>query len=89
MLKRPLSLLLYIYILFSASPAFAAFTKAGTLLKKFENELKALSLVTITLATMYVGYKILWNGSTFRDLWLVIVGAIIIAAAPQIAKMLA
>lgn len=68
-----------------ASPAFAdGFSKAETLLEK----VKTVSLVTVTIACLWVGYKVLFGGSTIRECSPIIIGAIVIASAAEVASMM-
>lgn len=47
-----------------SSPAFAdGFAKAETLLEKISSGLTGLAIVTITIAVIWVGYKVLWDGT--------------------------
>jgi len=62
--------------------------KVGGLMEKLETALNSISLVTITVAFLYVGYKIIFGGSSFRDMSAVIIGALVIAGAAELAKML-
>ncbi len=72
-----------------ASPAFAdGFSKAETLLESVKSGLSGLALVTVTLAAIWVGYKILFGGSTIRECAPIIIGAIVIASASEIASMM-
>ena len=71
-----------------ASPAFAdGFSKAETLLEKVKTGLSGLSLVTVTIACLWVGYKVLFGGSTIRECS-PIIGAIVIASAAEVASMM-
>lgn len=88
MTQRYLNLFMVAYIAFLTSPAYAEFQKAQTLLTHVEQGLRGLSLVTVTLATLWVGYKVLFGGSTIQECAPIIIGAIIIASAAEIAKML-
>lgn len=70
-------------------PAFAdGFQKASGLLEKVEAGLSGLALVTVTLATLWVGYKVLFGGSTIKECSPVIIGAIVIASASEVASMM-
>ncbi|HGX0062094.1 TPA: TrbC/VirB2 family protein [Escherichia coli] len=72
-----------------ASPAFAdGFLKAETLLEKVKTGLGGLSLVTVTIACLWVGYKILFGGSTLRECAPIIIGAVVIASAAEVASMM-
>lgn len=88
MIKKYYNLLLTAYVLFLTSPAYAEFTKAKTMLTKVEQGLRGLSLVTVTIAVLWVGYKVLFGGSTIRECAPIIIGAIIIASAAEVAKLL-
>lgn len=72
-----------------AVPALAdGFTKANALLLKIQTGLAGLSIITVTLAALWVGYKVLFDGQSLRDCKGVIIGAIIIASASEIARMM-
>lgn len=88
MRQRNSDLLLGCSLTLLASPAYAEFQKAKTMLQSVEQGLRGLSLVTVTLATIWVGYKVLFGGSTIQECAPIIIGAIIIASAAEIAKML-
>lgn len=76
------------YIFFLISPAYAEFAKARTMLMKVEEGLRGLSLVTVTIAILWVGYKVLFGGSTINECAPIIIGAIVIASAAEIARLL-
>ena len=80
--------ILFAYISLLSSPALANFKKAELLMKKVEEGLRGLSLVTVTIAVLWVGYKILFGGSTLRECAPIIIGAVVIASAAEIAKLL-
>lgn len=70
-------------------PAMAdGFTKAGTLLDKVSSGLLGLSIVTVTIAALWVGYKVLFQGNTLRECAPIIIGAIIIASASEVARLM-
>ncbi|TRR33108.1 TrbC/VirB2 family protein, partial [Salmonella enterica] len=50
--------------------------------------LGGLSLVTVTIACLWVGYKILFGGSTLRECAPIIIGAVVIASAAEVASMM-
>lgn len=83
-----MTLLISAYISFLTHLAYAEFRKAKKMLTNVEQGLRGLSLVTVTLATFGVGYKVLFGGSTIQKCAPIIIGAIIIASAAEIAKML-
>ncbi len=62
--------------------------KVNTLMTNVSTALQALSLATITVAILWVGYKVLFAGVALRDMGSTILGAVIIASAAQIAALL-
>jgi len=62
--------------------------KVNTLMNNVSTALQALSLATITVAILWVGYKVLFAGVALRDMGSTILGAVIIASAAQIAALL-
>lgn len=67
-----------------SAPALAAdsgFNKASETLRNTSTGLLGLAAVTITLATMWVGYKVLFDGKSLHDMRNVIIGAILIVGA--------
>lgn len=88
-MKRVIKLLIPVALLGVSIPAMAdGFTKASTLLEKISTGLLALSIVTVTLAVLWVGYKVLFAGNTLRECAPIILGAILIASASEIARIL-
>ena len=70
-------------------PAMAdGFTKASTLLEKVSAGLLGLSIVTVTIAVLWVGYKVLFAGNTLRECAPIIIGAILIASASEVARLM-
>ena len=67
-----------------STPALAVdggFNKANETLSNTSTGLLGLAAVTITLATMWVGYKVLFDGKSLHDMRNVIIGAILIVGA--------
>lgn len=67
-----------------SAPVLAAdsgFNKANETLSNTSTGLLGLAAVTITLATMWVGYKVLFDGKSLHDMRNVIIGAILIVGA--------
>ena len=67
-----------------SSPVLAAdsgFNKANETLSNTSTGLLGLAAVTITLATMWVGYKVLFDGKSLHDMRNIIIGAILIVGA--------
>jgi TrbC/VIRB2 family. len=72
-----------------SSPAFAdGFAKAETLLEKISTGLTGLAVITITIATIWVGYRVLWDGKSIMDCKNIIIGGILIASGAEIAALL-
>jgi type IV secretion system protein VirB2 len=79
-----------VLIAVSSNPAFAAgFSTANDLLTKIESGLEGLAIITITIAVLWVGYKVLWNGKSLSDCSNIIIGGILIASAAEIGSILA
>ncbi|RDU62117.1 hypothetical protein CQA53_09550 [Helicobacter didelphidarum] len=75
--------LICLFIVSCLNIAFAAggLTKAKTLLDNVNTALYGLAAITVTIAFLIVGYKILFGGQTIRECIPIIIGAIIIASA--------
>ena len=86
--KKYINLLLFTYVAFLTSPAFAVFKKGQKLLGKVETGLRGFAVATVTIAVMWVGYKVLFGGSTLRECAPIIIGGILLAGAAEMAKML-
>jgi type IV secretion system protein VirB2 len=80
--------ILFAYVWLSTTPAFAVFKKAQKLMEKVETGLRGLSLVTVTIAVLWVGYKLLFGGNTIRECTPIIIGTIVIASAAELAKLM-
>ncbi|WP_275150617.1 TrbC/VirB2 family protein [Citrobacter koseri] len=61
--------------------ADSGFNKANETLSNTSTGLLGLAAVTITLATMWVGYKVLFDGKSLHDMRNIIIGAILIVGA--------
>lgn len=66
-----------------------AFTKATTLLNTFLSWLTGIGVAVITIAVMIAGYKILFQGQTFREVAPILIGGILIGSAATIAGVFA
>lgn len=70
-------------------PALAdGFSKANVLLQKISAGLTGLAIITITIATIWVGYKVLWDGNSLKDCKAIIIGGILIASAAEVSALL-
>lgn len=63
------------------------FSTANTSLMKVSTGLHSLAAATITIAVMWVGYKVLWDGKTIRECWNILLGGILIAGAAEWAAL--
>lgn len=75
------SAMIFFLLTFQALAADGGFDKANTTLIKTSAGLLGLAAATITLATMWVGYKVLYDGKSLQDMRNVIIGAILIICA--------
>ncbi|WP_340617411.1 TrbC/VirB2 family protein [Xenorhabdus entomophaga] len=81
--------LLTMFAFLFATPAFAnGFSAAEGLLEKVKAGLSGLAVVTVTIAVFWVGYKVLFGGSTLRECAPIIIGGIVIASAAEVASMM-
>jgi type IV secretion system protein VirB2 len=88
-IKTPFVYLATLVAFFLSAPVFAdGFSKAETLLEKISSGLSGLAVVTITIAVIWVGYKVLWDGKSLHDCKGIIIGGILIASAAEIGSML-
>lgn len=84
--------IVFIFSLFFLFPesAFAAggLEKANKLLETVIEWLNYLSIAVVTIAILVVGYKITFGGQTIQSCAPIIIGAIVIVSAAQIANLL-
>ncbi|MFE4110603.1 TrbC/VirB2 family protein [Kosakonia sp. YIM B13611] len=66
---------------FRTLAAESGFDKTNETLSNTATGLLGLVGVTITLATMWIGYKVLYDGKSLHEMRNVIIGAILIAGA--------
>jgi type IV secretion system protein VirB2 len=69
--------------------AFAAFDGGGAkdMVDAILTWVKTLSLAIVTIAFIFAGYQIAFGGKRFNDVMPVVIGAIIIGAAGQLAGL--
>lgn len=85
LLSRPLAVMSSLAL---ASPAFAdGFAKANELMAKISTGLHGVAAITITVAVVWVGYKVLWNGQSLKDCGNIIIGAILIISGAEFAAL--
>lgn len=66
-----------------------AFTKAKSLVDQFLSFLTGIGVAVITIAVIIAGYKILFQGQTFREVAPILIGGILIGSAATIAGVFA
>jgi len=74
-------------LLFSGS-ALAALNAGVTMLEEVKSWLLGLAAVTITIAIMFVGYRMMFNAAQWKDVAPVFWGAVLIGSAAAIAGTL-
>lgn len=81
-------LLLFLVVLPNYLFGAGGLTKVNTLFQKIETALSAAAVVVVTIAIMWAGYKVLFGGSTIREVAPPLLGAIVLGAAAEIASLL-
>ena len=81
MRKRRYSAVVSVLLSAPVLAANSGFNKANETLSNTSTGLLGLAAVTITLATMWVGYKVLYDGKILHDMRYMIIGAILIVGA--------
>ncbi|WP_410702356.1 TrbC/VirB2 family protein [Citrobacter braakii] len=81
MRKRRYSAVVSVLLSAPVLAANSGFNKANETLINTSTGLLGLAAVTITLATMWVGYKVLFDGKSLHDMRNIIIGAILIVGA--------
>lgn len=74
-----------------AAPAMAAGGTGATVSSLFEEILtilQGLSVVVVTIAILWAGYKVLFKGAALMEVAGPLMGAILIGAAPWLAELL-
>lgn len=85
LLSRPFAAVPFLTL---ATPAFAdGFAKANDLMTKVSTGLHGVAAITITVAVVWVGYKVLWNGQSLKDCGNIIIGAILIISGSELAAL--
>lgn len=71
-----------------AMPASAQITKVNTVMTNVQSMLIGISIVVVTIALLWVGYKMVFQHAKWSEVSNVIIGAIIVGGAPGIAAWL-
>lgn len=75
-------------MLLASSPAFAQFEKAQATMSNVQVGLYSLAAIAVTIAAMWIGFKMLFQSAHFKDLAHVFWGGLIIGSAGAIAGTL-
>lgn len=67
------------------SPAYAQFEKATTLLTKVSTWMKTAGVIVVTIAVMYVGFRMVFQAADWKDCAPVFWGGLLIGSAAVIA----
>lgn len=63
-------------------------SQASDFMKKLEATLKLIAPVTVTIAIIWCGFKMIFQGASFRDVAPILIGGFLIGAASYISSML-
>ncbi|MDP8042538.1 TrbC/VirB2 family protein [Pasteurella atlantica] len=88
MTKQKNLLVANIFLLLSSESFCAGLERVNELMDKIKSALSGISIVTVTVAILVAGYKVIFGGQTFREVAPILVGGVIIGSAFQIATML-
>lgn len=88
-MKRNLKFILMLMLGLLPNVVFGAgISSVNTLMSSIETALHAVAAVTITIAVMWVGYKVMYNKQALSEFWYVLLGALLVAGAAEIAAMM-
>lgn len=85
MTKRLPSMMLLAFMFCNTAMA-AGLDKANTVLENISTALFGIGVVTITIAFMWCGYKVAFQGNTLREVAPVFIGAVIVGSASALAS---
>jgi type IV secretion system protein VirB2 len=87
-----LAAMLALGFLFVAEPAFAQYgggvDKVNTLMQNIATALKAIGVVTATVAIMWCAYKMMFKHASFSEIIMIGAGGVLAGAAAEIAAFL-
>lgn len=90
-MKKITPLTLFITLAMLTNTAFAAVPQGKEINELFETILKYLngaSIAVVTIALLWAGYKVLFQGNTIQEVAKPLLGAVLIGASPWIAQLL-
>lgn len=73
----------------TTSPAFAQLDKVATTMTTIQVMLVSISVITLTIAIMWAGYKMIFDHARWTDISNILIGGILIGGATSIAAWLA
>ena len=88
MIKLFNSVIIAILLLPSFTFGAVGLNKVNTLMTSISNALYAVGVVVLTIAIMWAGFKIMFQGQTLREVAPPLLGGILIGAASGIAGLL-
>ena len=74
--------------LMAAVPAYAQITKVNTVMNTVQSILFGVAIVVFTLALMIAGFKMAYNHAKWTEVSNIVIGGILVGAAPAIAGFL-
>lgn len=91
--KNPVArfaLMLLAMFVMSTQTAFAAggATSVNSLFTNINSILQGAALIVVTVAFCWAGFKMIWGGSSLREVGPVLIGAVVIGSAGWIASQL-
>ena len=90
MKKKNLSFLVYLtpFILANVALAAGGIDKVNTFMENLSTALYGIGAVVLTIAFMWAGFKIMFQGQTLREVAPVFIGGVIVGSASAIAAYL-
>ena len=80
-MKNLKSALIVPALLVMTSPAFAQLSKGTTMLNSVQTWLQGIAVVVVTLALMFVGFRMVFNAAQWKDVAPVFWGGVVIGGA--------
>ncbi len=74
--------------LMAAVPAYAQIAKVNTVMNTVQNILFGVAIVVFTIALMIAGFKMAYNHAKWTEVSNIVIGGILVGAAPAIAGFL-
>lgn len=85
----PKTTILFALVMAVASPAFAAdLSSINSFFGNIQTLLKGVAVAVVTIAFMVAGYKVVFNGSTVREVVPIVIGGLIIGSASYLAGLI-